>query len=423
MNESLPPEKWRNPQSLPYKRQLILLAWLVSGLVALIAIVLIARALLSGHDEQPPAAEPGTFRPTSDQMAALKILPVASVIFHTEQITDGKIATDDDTTTPVFSPYSGRVTRLIAKAGDVVEQGQPLFAIQASEFVQGQNDLITAAANARTTEAQLQLARTNEKRQHELFQAKGGALKDWQQSQVDLANAEGTYRTAEIALAAVRNRLRILGKSDKEITAIETAPDSVKMNPEAVVPAPIGGTIIQRQISVGQYINSAAGGATSPVLSIGNLSTVWLVANVREVDASQVHVGEPVEVHVLAYPDRVFKARLTYVGSTVDDNTRRVSVRAEVDNPDGALKPEMFATFHIITSADSTAPGVPDSAVVYEGDTARVWVARDSGTLELRQIKRGRALNGMIEVLEGVKAGEKIVTAGTLFIDRAAQGD
>ena len=192
------------------------------------------------------------------------------------------------------------------------------------------------------------------------------------------------------------------------------------MEAESVVTAPIAGTVIQRQISVGQYINSAANGASNPVYAIGNLSAVWLVANVRETDAPTMHVGQPVEVKVLAYPDRTFKAHLAYVGAVVDDTTRRVTVRAEVENADGALKPEMFASFRIITSEDSPAPGVPEMAVVYEGDTAHVWVARDDGRIALRPIRAGRTMNGMVEVLDGLKSGEKIVTSGTLFIDRAA---
>jgi cobalt-zinc-cadmium efflux system membrane fusion protein len=398
----------------------IILAGFGAVLVAVILGVNIVGSLAQPKEEAPVAQEPGTFQPTKEQLAGLPTRPVTLMQFHSQQITDGKIATNDDTTTPVFSPFSGRVTRLIAKAGDVVNQGQPLFAIDASEFVQGQNDLVSAVAALKTADAQLKLAQANEKRQHELFDAKGGALKDWLQSQSDLVNAESTHRTAEIALAAVRNRLSILGKSEQDIARMEAAPQTTRTSPETIVPAPIGGTIIQRQVSVGQYINSAANGASAPVYQIGNLSTVWLVANVREVDAPAMQVGQPVEVSVLAYPDRSFKARLAYVGSVVDDTTRRVTVRAEVENPDGALKPEMFANFHIITSADSAAPGVPESAVVFEGEAAHVWVLRDDGRIALRSIRVGRTLNGMIEVLDGLKAGEKIVTSGTLFIDRAA---
>jgi cobalt-zinc-cadmium efflux system membrane fusion protein len=405
---------------LSRRSQILVLAGLGAVLVASLLLANVVGSLAQPGEETPVAQEPGTFQPTKEQLAGLQTRPVTLMQFHSQQATDGKIATNDDTTTPLFSPFSGRVTRLIAKAGDVVKQGDPLFAIDASEFVQGQNDLVSAAAGLKTADAQLKLAQANEQRQHALFDAKGGALKDWLQSQNDLVNAESNHRSAEIALAAVRNRLRILGKSDQDIDRMESAPQSVRTSPETTVPAPIGGTIIQRQVSVGQYINSAANGASAPVYQIGDLSTLWLVANVREVDAPAMQVGQPVEVSVLAFPDRVFKARLAYVGSVVDDNTRRVTVRAEVDNPDGALKPEMFANFRIITSADTAAPGAPENAIVFEGGSAHVWVLRDDGRIAIRQVRVGRTLNGMAEILDGLKPGEKIVTSGTLFIDRAA---
>jgi cobalt-zinc-cadmium efflux system membrane fusion protein len=195
------------------------------------------------------------------------------------------------------------------------------------------------------------------------------------------------------------------------------------MGPEAIVPAPIGGTILQRQVGLGQYINSAANGAATPLFAIGNLSTVWLIANVREVDAPVMRRGAPVEVRVLAYPGRVFRATLTYVAPGVDPTTRRLPVRAEVENPGGALKPEMFASFRIRTGADSLAPAVPEAAVVYEGETARVWVAGPDQTLVLRALRLGRITDGQVEVLAGLRPGERVVTSGSLFIDRAAKGD
>ncbi len=284
----------------------------------------------------------GTFRPTREQWAGFKIEPVLLVSFRPEQVTEGNIAIDDDLTTPVFSPYSGRVIKLIAKLGDYVEPGAPLFAIQASEFVQAQNDLITALANLQTARSQLAQAQTNEKRGHDLYLAQGGALKDWQQAQTDLVTTQNTVRSDDIALAAVRNRLRILGKADKEIASLEAQPTQ-KLDPVTIVSAPIGGTITQRQIGLGQYINSTAGGASNPVYTIGNLSTVWLIANVREADAPLMRIGQAVEVHVLAFPGRVFQAKISWVAPSIDPNTHRLSVRADVENPDGALKPRMFA--------------------------------------------------------------------------------
>ena len=368
----------------------------------------------------PPPA-PGTFRPTKEQWAGLKVLNVEVRTFRSEQITDGNIAINEDTTTPVFSPYSGRVTRVIAKLGDMVKTGEPLMAVQASEIVQAQNDLVAALATMNTARSQLRLAEANEKRQHELYLAKSGALKDWLQSQAELTTAQNALRSAETARAAARNRLRILGKSAAEIGAQEDSPNTQQMNPEAIVRAPIAGTVVQRQVGLGQYIASAAGGANTPVYSIGNLSTVWLIANVRETDARTVSIGQPVEVRVLAYPGRVFKARLTWIAPSIDATTRRLPVRAEVENPDGALKPMMFASFSIITGGAVAAPAVPQSAVIYEGDSARVWVVLDDGSVATRSIKVGRTQEGMVEVTQGLAADEKIVASGTLFIDRAAQ--
>jgi len=364
----------------------------------------------------------GTFRPTGEQWAGFKIEPVRLVSFRPEQVTEGNIAIDDDLTTPVFSPYSGRVIKLIAKLGDYVEPGAPLFAIQASEFVQAQNDLITALANLQTARSQLAQAQTNEKRGHDLYLAQGGALKDWQQAQTDLVTTQNTVRSDDIALAAVRNRLRILGKADKEIASLEAQPTQ-KLDPVTIVSAPIGGTITQRQIGLGQYINSTAGGASNPVYTIGNLSTVWLIANVREADAPLMRIGQAVEVHVLAFPGRVFQAKISWVAPSIDPNTHRLSVRADVENPDGALKPGMFANFSIITGEAQTAPAVPQSAIVYEGDTAHVWVAGDDGTIAARSVRTGQIADGMVEILAGLSPGEKIVTSGALFIDRAAGSD
>jgi len=329
---------------------------------------------------------PGTFQPTQQQWRTLKLEAVTLRAFRPQQVTEGTIAVDDDLTTPVFSHYSGRVTKVIAMLGDVVEPGAPLFVINASEFVQAQNDLITALSNLQSARSQLKMAQTTEKRTHDLYLAQGGSLKDWQQAQTDLITAQNTVRSDEIALHAVRNRLRILGKTDDEIASLEAQPTQ-KLNPVATVTAPVRGTITQRQIGVGQYINSEAAGATSPVYTISDLSTVYLIANVREVDAPLMHVGLPLEVRVLAYPGRVFNGKVSYVAPSIDPNTHRLPVRADVENPDGALKPGMFANFSIITGEAATAPAVPQEAIVYEGEQARVWVAGEGDTLALREIR------------------------------------
>jgi membrane fusion protein, heavy metal efflux system len=398
--------------------------WLGAGAVVVAAAVVGMWALNSGpgnavaRSEKVPRDADGAFRPTETQWASFRLAAVRQVAFRDERMTDGKIAINEDTTTPVFSPYSGRVTRLIAKPGDYVEAGQPLFAIDASEYVQGQNDLVTAVAGVEQKKSRLELAKTIEKRQRELLAIRGGALKDLEQAQSDLVNAQGDLRAAEITLAAARNRLRILDRSDEEIAKLEKVD---RIGAQVVVAAPIVGTVVQRKVGLGQYINA---GASDPVFTVGNLQTVWLIANVRESDAPKMKVDAQVEVMVLAYPGRVFNAKLSYVAPALDPTTRRLPVRAEIQNPGRELLPEMFASFRIVAGPTQLMPAVPQEAVVYEGAQARVWVARPADkSVVSRLIEVGVTTNGLVEVRKGLNVGETVVASGTLFIDRAATRD
>jgi cobalt-zinc-cadmium efflux system membrane fusion protein len=175
--------------------------------------------------------------------------------------------------------------------------------------------------------------------------------------------------------------------------------------------------VVDRQVGPGQYLQAGAG---TPVFTIADPSSVWLLANVREADSASVRLGQVMIVHVPAYPKREFEARVTYVAALVDAVTHRVPVRAEIENRDRALKPEMFATFRIQTSDATQSPAIPEAAVVYEGDAAHVWVVQGEGLLAYRPIRTGRDNDGLVEVLEGLKPGERIVTKGGLFIDQAA---
>jgi cobalt-zinc-cadmium efflux system membrane fusion protein len=391
-----------NRRAWPRARQLLAAGIGLALLVVLVLGVWLGDAVL-GKRATPAAAPslpPGTFRASAGQMKTLTVESVGLHGFVSEELTEGKIAANGDRATPVFSPYSGRITRIIAGLGDTVKAGAALATLEASEFVQAQNDLATAAA-------QVKLARITETRKHALYDAKGGSLQDWQAAQTDLT-------AAETALSAIRNRLRILGKSPAEIAALEK---NGSISPVATLSAPIAGVVVDRQVGPGQYVQA---GSATPQFTIADTSSVWLLANVRETDAGFVKLGQSVEVHVPAYPNRIFKARLTYVSAVVDAVTHRLPVRAEIGNRDGALKPEMFANFRILTSDASESPAVPQSAVVYEGAAAHVWVLAADGLLSLRSIRTGRSNDGLIEVLDGLKPGENVVTKGGLFIDQAA---
>jgi membrane fusion protein, heavy metal efflux system len=357
----------------------------------------------------------GMFVPTDAQWAAITVKPVEVHAFRSELVTDGRISVDEDHSTPIFSPYSGLIKRLAVKLGDSVHRGELLFTLEATDMVQAQNDFITSLAALETTRSQLNLAKIIEKRQHDLYDAKAVPLKDWQQAQNDLVAAQNNTRSAEIALEAVRNRLRILQKTEQEIADFER---TGKINPETPIYAPIDGAIVQRKVGPGQYVIS---GASDPVFVIGDLSTLWLLANVRESDEAKLQVGQPVEFRVLSLPGRRFETKVSYVTPMIDPATRRVTVRATVANAGLQLRPEMFATVSIFVGSAENSPAVPQEAIIYEGDAARVWVAVDKA-LELRRIRTGLVNANLVQVLDGLEAGDKVVTKGSLFIDRAAAG-
>ena len=408
-------------RALPARVQVLLVLILV---FAVGAGIWVAKSRTNSDARDPDAngqskKVTGVFYPTPAQWATLTVEPVQQRVFQSEHVTEGKIAVDEDRSTPIFSPYAGRVLKLFVKPGDTVTVGQPLFTVQAADMVQAQNDFISAATALNKARSAQNLAQIIDKRQRLLYEGKAVPLKEVQNARAALDAAENDVRSAEVALEATRNRLRILGKTDQEITDFQ---EKGTIDPATLITAPIAGTIVQRKVGPGQYVGS---GSADPVFIIGDLSTVWVVAFIRETEAPIVHVGQQIYFTVLAYPDRSFPATISYVAAALDPTTRRLLVRATVNNDAGLLKPEMFASVKILTGESDKAVAVPRDAIIYEGEAARVWVVRDKDNdkaIELRRIKVGLTNGSLVEVLKGLAPGDRVVTKGSLFIDRVAAG-
>jgi membrane fusion protein, heavy metal efflux system len=413
------PQSWA--RALPARVQVLIVVILV---FAAGAGIWVAKSRTNSDARDPDAASQskkvaGVFYPTPAQWATLTVEPVQQRVFRSEHVTEGKIAVDEDRSTPIFSPYAGRVLKLFVKPGDTVKVGDPLFTVQAADMVQAQNDFISAATALNKARSAQNLAEIIDKRQRLLYEGKAVPLKEVQNARAALDAAENDVRSAEVALEAARNRLRILGKTDQEITEFQ---EKGTIDPATLISAPIAGTIVQRKVGPGQYVGS---GSTDPVFIIGDLSTVWVVAYIRETEAPMVHVGQAIYFTVLAYPDRSFPANISYVAASLDPTTRRLLVRATVNNAAGLLKPEMFASVKILTGEGDNAVAISRDAIIYEGDAARVWVVRDKDNekaIELRRIKVGLTNGNMVEVLKGLAPGDRVVTKGSLFIDRVAAG-
>ena len=322
-------------ERIPPLARLGALRWLVAAGLAL-ALVALLEAVFAQHQPGPAASPPPAsgngFRPTSEQWSDLKFSAVRQMEFRPTVQAEGRIALDEDATTPVFSPVSGRVTRLFAKPGDAVKAGSPLLAVAATELVQGANDLEAAVGARETAAAQLKVAQINENRQRELYQSNGAALRDWQQAQADRVAAESAYRSAEIALAAVRDRLRILGqKRMAQIDALERS--APPRRPRRSCARRSAARSCSARVGLGQYIVSASAAqaprSTPSATSRGCGSSPMCA----EAAARASPVGRPSRCGCSALPGRVFRARVTYVAASLDPETHRLPVRAEIANP------------------------------------------------------------------------------------------
>src|SRR5438270_3539256 len=206
-----------------------------------VALLLIAGAAVYGflhfggsHKENSEVSSQSrkggqNFTPTPSEWATLTIEPVAEKIFRAEHVTEGKVAVEEDRATPVFSPYAGRVTKLLARPGDSVAQSQPLFVIEAADTVQAQNDFIAATTASNKARSALDLARLQETRAKDLFEGKAVPLKDYQQAQATLIQAQNDLRSSQTALEAARNKLRILGLTEEAISSFQ---EQGRINPE-----------------------------------------------------------------------------------------------------------------------------------------------------------------------------------------------
>lgn len=394
-------------KGLPRGAQLRILGIGAAVTAGVLILVPVLRDTLSARPAPtPPRMVDGGFRPDSSQWANITLGTVTARKFPGLVSVEAQVATDDETTTQVFSPFTGQVLNIPVRAGDHVVKGQVLATVAASEAMQSEGDLMAAVIAVRNADA-------NEARQHALYNDGSAALKDWQQAQADQATATG-------ALIAARGKLHALGFGDAQIHAMESQRKDRAFAPPAALTAPIAGTVIQRLVGPGQFVQAAS---TNPVFAIGNLDRLWLIGNVREEDATQMRVGEAVDVTVPAVAGRVFPARLSWVAPGIDATTHRLAIRAEIVNPDGLLKPAMFATMLVHTGGDRVSSAVPEMAVIHEGDQSHVWLSAGGAGLVRRRIQPGRLQNGYLEVLSGLKPGDRVALAGSLFLDSAANSD
>ena len=346
----------------------------------------------------PPQGADRSVQLTDTQLKSVKISSVEAHEFPLERSAVGSIDFNENLAVQVFSPYQGRIIRAYAEIGDEVKKGQTLFTIESPDLIQASSTLIAAAGLLDLTTHALDRAK-------QLYLVQGIAEKDLQQAISDQQTAEG-------ALKAGRDAVRVFGKSESEIDAIVAKRE---IDPVLVVPSPITGRVTARAAQSGLLVQP--GNLPAPY-TVADVVTVWMLANVAESNIKYIHAGQRVNVSTMAYPGQVYAGKITIVGASVDPSLHTLLIRSEVQNPRRELLPGMFADFVIRVGDPVTATAVPANGVVREADgTMTVWVTSDRHRFTQRKVKLGLQNAGYAQILGGLKQGELVVTDGAVFLD------
>lgn len=299
----------------------------------------------------------------------------------------GRVTFDEDHTQRVASPIDGRAIGILARPGDRVHAGQAL--VELSSPMVGQ-----IQADAQKAEQDLSVAQKAVDRVRKL--RADGAISD-----KEVAQSEADFKKAKSDVARAAAQLKALGLSATD-PAVTIA-----------LRAQINGTIVERNVLVGQEVRADA---AQPLFTVSSLDTVWVLADVYEQDLGLVENGANVDVHVPAYPGEAFPGRVGHIGEVVDPASRTVKIRCVVPNPGGRLKPEMFAKIDLRNTGGKKVIVIPSRSVVSDGDKSKIIIAGGGNVFGVRVVDVGPEVEGRVRVLRGLSAGEKIVTDGALFL-------
>jgi cobalt-zinc-cadmium efflux system membrane fusion protein len=354
-------------------------------------------------DEHGDEHEEGVVRLTREQVATAKITTViaATRAVSSEIQATAEIVPPDDGIARVGSKISGRITKLPVSVGASIKAGQLIAVIDSPELGTAKADYLAAAAQSRLT-------RETADREKILFEKKISAEQDYR-----VAEAEATK--ARAAKEAAEARLHTLGFSDAQLqrfTAEQHSSSSI------MVTSPIAGVVVERPVSLGQVIQPE-----DTVGVIMDLRTVWMQVDAYERDLAQLAIGQKVTAFVPAWKEREFVGDIQSIGAVVDRKSRTIKVRVVIPNPDGALKPGMFAKVSLAGSKGEARQGlfVPSAAVQRDGEKFIVFVPISETEFQLREVETSVSVDGWVQITRGVVAGEKVVTTGAFQLKSEAR--
>jgi cobalt-zinc-cadmium efflux system membrane fusion protein len=304
----------------------------------------------------------------------------------------GEVTVNEDSYSQVGAPIAARIVKITAGPGQRVTKGQPLAVLQSTEIGKARSENITA-------QARLQLAQQTLERKRRLASERIVAQRDVQEAEAAVASAEADVRASRSSLQA--------------LDATDTTADSSQLS----LRAPISGMVIERTALLGQLAEPA-----QPLFKIADLSNVWLSVHAFERDAVRLQTGKTAKVTLPAFPGKTFQAKITLIGKQVDTSSRTIPVRIAIANSNGVLRPGMSATAWVpLSESSQQIITVPAASVQRIESQWYVFVPKYDDTFELRQVGRGRDLEGEIEIVSGLKPGETVVVDGAFLLKAEAE--
>ena len=342
--------------------------------------------------------------PDSPQLPLLKTDAVRLADIPVDEvIAPGRIEFDPNRISRILLPVSGRIDQVLVRLGDSVTAGQPLLTVDSPDAEGAIADWRQAAADVTQAQASLKKATADHERMSDLLAHQAIARKELLAAEFELAQAKTHLDQAQAGLDHCRRRLEILGL------------DPLARDQKVQVRAPLTGKVIDLAVTPGEYRSDTS----TPLMTLADLSQVWVTSEVPERMIRFVEKGEKIEVTLVAYPGEVFSARVARIADTVDPKTRTISVQAVLPNPHGRLRPEMYGTIRH-THGHQAVPTVPAGAVVRNGAETSVFIERGKGTFHRTKVRVGISLDGMVPILEGLQPGDRVVVNGAMLLSAIA---
>ena len=375
-------------------------------------LVLATFALLTscGHDAPVAHAEPKALAAGipgqaiipagSPQLAQIKVQPVTMSMVAVDTVSSpGKVEANANRLAHVTLQLTGRVTGVSCKIGDYVSQGQPLLTVESTDADAAVSSSLQSQASVTQSKSSLAKAQMDLDRQKDLFEHGAVPQKEVLNSQAVMVQMKAGVEQAEASAEQARRRLQLLGIS----------PGS--FGQRVTVRAPISGKVLEMSVANGEFRNDLS----APMMTIADLSSVWVTSDVPETAIRLVKTGEPARITLSAYPGETFRGRVTLIGDVVDPQTRTVKVRAEMANPGGRLKPEMFGNIQLAEQTESR-PTVPAAAIIATDGKAVVWRELRPGVFEKVTVTIGTQTGDRVAVLSGLNPQDRVVVDGVMLL-------